>query len=331
MRAPEFWTKRDSTSRTISDALRPIGWIVGRITVFRATRPWRYRARARVICVGNLTVGGSGKTPIAMAIAELLTQRNIKPFFLTRGYGGKSRGPVEVSRKTHSAREVGDEPLLLSNVAPTVVARDRAAGAEYADRHGADVIVMDDGHQNSHLRKHISFVVVDAQTGFGNRRVLPAGPLREPIKDGLKRAHAVILVGGDESAKLTGYQGKVFRAKIVPQEIEGLREKPVIAFAGIGQPRKLLQSLRDLGAQVKTLKSFADHHIYSGKEIAELQKRAMEENALLVTTEKDYVRLPPRLRRGVRFLPIRAEFEDPEGLQLFFDRFTIPSREAETA
>jgi tetraacyldisaccharide 4'-kinase len=331
MRAPEFWTKKDSTSRTISDALRPVGWLVGKITAWRANRHWRYRARARVICVGNLTVGGTGKTPVAIAIGQLLKQRNIRPFFLTRGYGGRLRGPVEVDARRHSAKEVGDEPLLLANEGATVVARDRAAGAEFADRRGADVIVMDDGHQNSQIRKHISFVVVDAQAGFGNRRIIPAGPLREPIKDGLKRAHAVILVGGDENARITGFHGKVFRAKIVPQDIPELRERPVIAFAGIGQPRKLLQSLREMGAQVKTLKGFPDHHIYSGREIAELHKRAKDENALLVTTEKDYVRLPPRLRRGVSYLPVRAVFEEPEALQLFFDRFTIPTREVDVA
>ncbi|HVZ70092.1 MAG TPA: tetraacyldisaccharide 4'-kinase [Rhizomicrobium sp.] len=331
MRAPEFWTKKDGSSRAISDALRPIGWIVGKITVWRANRHWRYRARARVICVGNLTVGGTGKTPVAIAIAELLAQRNIQPFFLSRGYGGRLQGPVLVDVKTHSAREVGDEPLLLANTCPTVVSRSRAAGAEFADRNGADVIVMDDGHQNSELRKHISFVVVDAQAGFGNRRVLPAGPLREPIKDGLKRASAVILVGGDENAKITGYPGKVFRAKLVPQDIPGLRERPVIAFAGIGQPRKLLQSLRELGAQVKAMKAFPDHHIYTGKEISALQKKAMEAGALLLTTEKDYVRLPPNRRRGIAFLPVRAVFEEPEALQLFFDRFTIPSRQVDFA
>jgi tetraacyldisaccharide 4'-kinase len=331
MRAPDFWTKKDSVSRAISDALRPIGWIVGKITVSRANRHWRYRARARVICVGNLVVGGTGKTPIAIAIAELLKQRNIQPFFLTRGYGGRLRGPVEVDPKTHSAKDVGDEPLLLANAGPTIVARNRPVGAELADRSGADVIVMDDGHQNAHLRKHISFVVIDAQSGFGNRRVLPAGPLREPIKAGLKRAHAVILVGGDETTKITGYHGKVFRARIVPQDIPGLREKPVIAFAGIGQPRKLLRSLRELGAQVKALKGFSDHHVYSKQEIASLQKQAKEQDALLVTTEKDYVRLPPRLRRGISYLPVRAEFDDPNALQQFFDRFTIPSREVDVA
>lgn len=331
MRAPDFWTRKDNLSRAISDALLPVAWGVGKITVWRANRHWRYRARARVICVGNLTVGGSGKTPVSIALTELLKKRNITPFLLTRGYGGRLRGPVRVDSKTHSARDVGDEPLILANAAPTVVSRDRAAGAEFADRHGADVIVMDDGHQNSQLRKHISFVVIDAQSGFGNRRVIPAGPLREPIKDGLKRADAIILVGGDENTRITGFAGKVFRAKLVPQDISELRDRPVIAFAGIGQPRKLLQSLREVGAQVKTMKKFPDHHVYSGREITALQRKAMEAGAILVTTEKDYVRLPPKRRRGITYLPVRAVFEDPEALQRFFDRFTIPVREEKLA
>ena len=331
MRTPKFWTRKDGVSRAMSDALLPVGWIYGKITVLRAKQHWKYRARSRVICVGNLTVGGTGKTPVAIAIAELLAQRNIQPFFLSRGYGGKERGPLVVDVKTHTAKDVGDEPLLLANAGPTIMSRDRPAGAELADRNGAEVIVMDDGHQNPTLRKHISFVVVDAQTGFGNRRILPAGPLREPIKDGLKRAHAVILVGGDENAKITGFHGTVFRAKLVPQEIPHLREKPVIAFAGIGQPRKLLQSLRELGANVKSLKGFPDHHAYKPKEISALQVKAAEAGALLVTTEKDYVRLPQRRRRGIVALPVKAVFEDPEALQAYFDRFSIPSREADGA
>lgn len=331
MRTPKFWTGKDSVSRTLSDALQPFGWVYGKITAWRANRHWKYRSRSRVICVGNLTVGGTGKTPVAIAIAELLAQRNIQPFFLTRGYGGKERGPLQVDPKGHTAKDVGDEPLLLANARPTIVSRDRPAGAEMADRNGAEVIVMDDGHQNPTLRKHISFVVVDAQTGFGNRRILPAGPLREPVKEGLKRAHAVILVGGDENAKITGFHGTVFRARLVPQEIAHLREKPVIAFAGIGQPKKLLQSLRELGANVKALKSFPDHHIYAPKEIAALQQKAAEAGAMLVTTEKDYVRLPQRRRRGISALPVKAVFENPEALQAYFDRFSIPSREADVA
>lgn len=331
MRTPNFWTRKDNVSRAISDALQPVGWVYGKITSWRANQPWTYRARARVICVGNLTVGGTGKTPVAIAIADLVAQRGVQPFFLTRGYGGKLRGPVQVNPNSHTAKEVGDEPLLLANAQPTVVARDRAAGAEYADRHGAQVIVMDDGHQNPTLRKHVSLVVIDAQTGFGNRRILPAGPLREPIKDGLRRAAAVILVGGDENAKITGYHGRVFRVKLVPQDIPGLRERPVLAFAGIGQPKKLLYSLREMGAKVKSLKGFPDHHAYTPKEISALQVKAMEMGAMLVTTEKDYVRLPLRRRRNIVFLPVRAVFEDPEGFQEFLTRYSIPSKQAETA
>lgn len=331
MRAPKFWTARNGFSRALSDALRPVGWVYGKITVWRANRPWIYRARARVICVGNLTVGGSGKTPVAIAIAKLIAERNAHPFFLSRGYGGRMRGPVQVDPQAHTARDVGDEPLLLANAAPTVVSRDRPAGAEFADRHGADVIIMDDGHQNPRLRKQISFVVVDAQTGFGNRRVLPAGPLREPVRDGLRRAHAVILVGGDETTTLTGYRGLLFRVKLVVEDLPILHERPVMAFAGIGQPRKFLQSLRDLGVQVKSMKGFSDHHAYTAREISAMQVKAAETGATLVTTEKDYVRLPIRRRKGIVFLPMRAEFEDPEAFQTFLDRHSIPSRQPEVA
>lgn len=331
MRTPKFWTRTDGLSRAISDALKPAGWVYGKVTVWRARRPWIYRARARVICVGNLTVGGTGKTPVAIAVAALVAQRNVQPFFLTRGYGGRLRGPVRVDAQTHLARDVGDEPLLLAQAQPTVVSSDRPAGAEYADRHGADVIVMDDGHQNSSLRKHVSLVVVDAQTGFGNRRVLPAGPLREPIQAGLRRANAVILVGGDENTRLSGFRGAVFRAKLVPQDVPRLHEQPVIAFAGIGQPKKFLQSLRELGVKVKFLKAFPDHHVYTRKDISALHARAKAAGAALVTTEKDFVRLPRQLRRGIVPLPVHAVLDDPEGFQAFLDRFSIPSRQSALA
>ncbi len=325
MRTPKFWTRRTGTSRLIADVLTPLGWVYGRVTAWRAAQNWTYRARARVICVGNLTVGGNGKTPVAIAVADMVAKRGVQPFFLSRGYGGKQAGPVQVDQRVHTAKDIGDEPLLLAQYAPCVVARDKAFGAEFADRHGADVIVMDDGHQNPVLRKHLSVVVVDAQTGFGNRKIVPAGPLREPVLGGLRRAHAVILVG-EGSPRLYGFRGQIFRVRLQPHIDPDLKVTPLLAFAGIGHPRKFMQSLRDQGLDVKALKGFPDHHRYSSQQIARLHAKAKSIGARLVTTEKDYVRLPPKLRKGISFVPIRAAFDDPEGFEALLDRQAIPKR-----
>jgi tetraacyldisaccharide 4'-kinase len=330
MRAPKFWTSKAPLSRLTAQLLSPIGAIYGLSVKWRNTSEWRYRSRARVICVGNLSVGGTGKTPVAIEIAHLLQARGLQTFFLSRGYGGRTRGPMHVDPTVHKVRDVGDEPLVLARTAPTVVARNRMAGAEFADMAGADVLVMDDGHQNNSLRKHISFVVIDAQRPYGNGYIVPAGPLREPVRQGLRRATAVILMGKG-SPKLPGYRGPILRAQLVPQEIPGIKDKPVIAFAGIGQPKKLLHSLRSLGAQVKELRSFGDHHTYTAKEIAKLKARAQQEGAQLITTEKDFVRLTPKQRHGIRFLPVRAMFENPDAVIALMDRYAIPNRAQKSA
>jgi tetraacyldisaccharide 4'-kinase len=330
MRAPKFWTSKAPLSRLTAQLLSPIGALYGLSVKWRNTSEWRYRSRARVICVGNLSVGGTGKTPAAIEIAHLLQARGLQTFFLSRGYGGRTRGPMRVDPTVHKVRDVGDEPLVLARTAPTVVARNRMAGAEFADMAGADVLVMDDGHQNNSLRKHISFVVIDAQRPYGNGHIVPAGPLREPVRQGLRRATAVILMGNG-SPKLPGYRGPVLRAQLVPQEIPGIKDKPVIAFAGIGQPKKLLHSLQSLGAQVKELRGFGDHHTYTAKEIAKLKARAQQEGAQLITTEKDFVRLTPKQRHGIRFLPVRAVFENPDAVIALMDRYAIPNRVQKSA
>src|SRR5215831_14718272 len=214
MRPPDFWTRTDLFSQFAVNFLTPIGWLYGDSVQYRADHTLPYRSSAKVVCVGNLTAGGTGKTPIAIAIARLLLARGAKAVFLSRGYGGKVRGPAFVApddRATH----VGDEPLLLAAAAPVIVAADRAAGAKLAEEHGFDTIIMDDGHQNFTLAKDLSLIVVDAETGFGNRRILPAGPLREPIAQGLRRADAVILSGEGTAPELPGFAGPTLRARLV--------------------------------------------------------------------------------------------------------------------
>ena len=310
MRAPDFWQKRTLWARLLA----PLGALYGFSVALKARLANPFDPGIPVICVGNLTAGGSGKTPIALAIADMLRAVGHKPYFLTRGYGGSEHGPALASRG-HSADVVGDEALLLARAAPTIVARDRAAGARLAKEKGATVLVMDDGHQNFTLRKNLSLVVVDAQTGFGNGFQIPAGPLREPVAQGLARADAVVLVG-EGSPNLAGFPGPVLRAHLV---VDGsaFADRPVFAFAGIGRPEKFIASLEASGASVIGSCFFADHHPYSEDEILEL--KAIAGDAVLVTTEKDFVRLSIASREGIKILKIAARFDDAAVLERLLD------------
>jgi tetraacyldisaccharide 4'-kinase len=311
MRAPDFW----QTGGPLVTLLSPLGALYGASVAFKARHAKSFDARVPVICVGNLTAGGSGKTPIAIAVAHMLRARGEKPAFLTRGYGGNARGPVAASRG-HSAAQMGDEALLLARAAPTIVARDRAAGARLAVEKDATVLVMDDGHQNFTLHKTLSLVVVDAEVGFGNGRMIPAGPLREPVAQGLARADAVVLVG-DGAPDLRGFGGPVLRAHLV---VDGgaFAGKAVFAFAGIGRPEKFIASLEDSGAQVTGSCFFADHHPYTDDEIAQLKRIAGD--AMPVTTQKDFVRLGTAQREGIRVLKAAAVFDDDAAMTRLLDR-----------
>jgi tetraacyldisaccharide 4'-kinase len=319
MRTPEFWSERDYTARLASALLSPLGWAYGASVAWKRDHTVPFRPRAKTICVGNLTAGGSGKTPIASAIADALLQRGLRPMFLSRGYGGKLSGPVVADPALYCATDTGDEPLLLAATAPAIVAHDRRAGANLADTQHADVIVMDDGHQNFQLAKDLSFIVVDAETSFGNRKILPAGPLREPIAQGLARADAIVLVG-DGNPSLSGWSGPVLRANLVPTDAAKFKDVRVVAFAGIGRPEKFFESLRALGAKLVAVERFDDHHAYSAAEIARLKSRARGADARLITTEKDFVRLMPSERKDIDVLPVRARFDDTAALGRLLDR-----------
>jgi tetraacyldisaccharide 4'-kinase len=316
MRAPEFWRRDDVTARLLRASLGPFSWAYGASVAWKARHALPYRARAKVICVGNLTVGGTGKTPVAIAIAQALIARGRKPAFVSRGYGGKQRGPLAVNPYKDRATDVGDEPLLLALAAPTFVARDRAAAATLAEQN-ADVIVMDDGHQNFSLEKDLSLVVVDGEESFGNECVLPAGPLREPIAQGLARADAVIVLG-DGTPDLSKFNGPVLRARLRATAIPQVNGK-VVAFAGIGRPEKFFASLRAFGTEIVDARAYPDHNSYTASEIARLKARARDAGAALITTEKDYVRLTDAERMGIAFLPVHAAFDDPTALEHLLD------------
>jgi tetraacyldisaccharide 4'-kinase len=324
MRAPDFWRGGDRTARLASTLLSPIGALYGASVAWKRDHAQPYRAKAKVVCVGNLTVGGTGKTPIAIAVASLLLERGLKTVFLSRGYGGKERGPIFVNPAHDLAGQVGDEPLLLSGAAPVIVARNRAEGAQMADAARADAIIMDDGHQNFAVAKDLSIIVVDAEDGFGNGHVLPAGPLREPVPQGLARADAVVLIG-DGAPVLNGFAGPVLRAHLKPAQDESLRGKRVVAFAGIGRPEKFFETLKSLGADVAEAVPFGDHHEYTASELARLAARARGANATLITTEKDFVRLSPVDRANVAALPIKAQFEDTAALNRLLDTISQPA------
>lgn len=310
MHAPDFWQKRDWRA----GLLAPLGALYGLSVAVKARLARPFDAGIPVICVGNLTAGGSGKTPVAIAVAAALRARGRKPFFLTRGYGGSERGPVMASR-AHSAAQMGDEALLLARHAPTVVAHDRAAGARLAVEKGADAIVMDDGHQNFALRKTLSLVVVDGETGFGNGLMIPAGPLRETVAGGLKRADAVVLMG-DGAPDLQDFNGPVLRARL-EADSAAFDGQALFAFAGIGRPEKFIASLEQSGAILVGQCFFPDHHPYTEDEVLEL--RAVAGDVPLVTTEKDFVRLRIDQRADIKVLKVAARFADSAALARLLD------------
>jgi tetraacyldisaccharide 4'-kinase len=316
MRQPEFWWHHTFTARFTAAALAPLGLIYGANVAWKHRLRSPYRARIPVICVGNLTVGGTGKTPVAIVIARMLQERGVSSAFLLRGYGRKNSSTLIVDSQSHDALAVGDEALLLARVAPTIVARDRAIGARIAEAQGARIIIMDDGHQNFSLQKDLSLVVVDGESGFGNGKIVPAGPLREPVLQGLRRADAIVVMG-DGNPPLPGFARLLLRARLEgAQRLDGWR---VVGFAGIGRPEKYFATLRDAGAALVEAHGFTDHHNYSAAEITTLKSRATRLNAALITTEKDFVRLGPKEREGIEVLPVCAVFDDPAALARLLD------------
>jgi tetraacyldisaccharide 4'-kinase len=316
MRPPEFWARPDDVRGRLLSPLGTAYGLAGRIRR-RLVRP--LRLPVPVLCVGNLTVGGTGKTPLALALAERLIATGHRPHFLTRGYGGRSRGPQRVDAPRHDAADVGDEALLLAKVAPTWVARDRARGARAAVRAGAGLLVMDDGFQNPALVQDLPLIVIDGEVGFGNRRLLPAGPLRESVAAGLARASAVVLIGEDRTgvARLLPSALPVLLAELAyPPEADRFRAVRVVAFAGIGRPDKFFAGLAHVGAQVVAARAFADHHRYREVELQALASEAGRHGgARLVTTAKDHVRLPPAWRERVAVLPVELRWRDPAALE----------------
>ena len=317
MRAPAFWWGEPGSAAAL---LSPLAAFYGRIATRRLAQPGE-RIGIPVICVGNPTVGGAGKTPTAIAIARILIAAGERPMFLSRGYGGRLAGPVAVEA-AHSAVQVGDEPLLLARVAPAIVAADRVAGARLAKDKGASVIVMDDGFQNPSLHKDLSILVVDTR-GIGNGCLLPAGPLRAPIEPQLDRASALLMVGdgglaSDVAARARGVP--VFHGALEPDPdaVASLQTKKVLAFAGIGDPEKFFATLGAAGIDAPVRRGFPDHHRYSARQARALVRDAGRGGLELLTTEKDLARLKDdanatQLAARTRALPVTLRLAEAEG------------------
>ena len=307
MKAPRFWFQPLGMSAAL---LTPFGQcfrIGGKI---RSLGKTPYLAKAPVICIGNVVAGGSGKTPVALTLARLLLAKGAKPVFVTRGYGGQEKGPLRVDLEHHTANDVGDEPLLLARVAPCWIGRDRAATVREAEK-DATHILLDDGLQNPTIFKTASLLVIDGAVGIGNSQIIPAGPLRETLGDALQRVNAAVMIGEDATGLTPRLTKPVLRAHLEPRlPADFPRGKEFFAFAGIGRPEKFYASCRAIGLNIVSTYDFPDHYMFTQKDLSAFAEHARVRKLQLITTEKDWVRLPLNFRNQVAVFPVELVFED---------------------
>lgn len=332
MRPPGFWSNPPDRPGWQARLLAPAAAIWRWRTARRLSTARPERVGAPVLCIGNLTAGGTGKTPMVAALMERLSQRGVAAHVVSRGYGGRIEGPHLVDPLEDTAADVGDEPLMLAARGLVWVARDRVAGARAAVAAGARLILLDDGFQNPGLHKDAAFVMVDAGAGFGNGRIIPAGPLREPVASGLARADLSILIGSDEECRQVCrtwpflLSGPTVEAQLTPVPTGlPLAGEPVVAFAGIGRPAKFFATVRGMGAEILATHAFPDHHAYAPTIIRRLIAEARGHDALLVTTEKDAVRLPASLRAEVLTVQVTLAPAGWAPIDAVLDRLLAPT------
>lgn len=304
MKAPRFWSEPHSL---LASLLAPVGCGYQLAGNLRRHLTHPYRANVPVICIGNITAGGSGKTPTAIAIAKLLRDQGAKPVFVSRGYGGNARGPLRVDPALHDFSMGGDEALVLARHAPCWIGRNRAAAVQAAEAE-ATHIILDDGLQNPTVVADYNLLVVDGVAGFGNGRLIPAGPLRETLANALPRLHGCVIIGQDSQGIAAQVAVPVFAGDLIPTIPENLpRTARFLAFAGIGRPEKFYASCRAAGLDIVVTRDFPDHHAFTHTELRELSNTAQRQNLLLITTEKDWVRLPPEMQTQVAVLPVALQ------------------------
>jgi len=311
MRAPKFWARRS----VMGCMLSPLGWLYGLGGIMRQAFASPAKCGVPVICVGNLTAGGSGKTPTVLAMADYFQNQGKTVHILCYGYGGREQGPLQVDLHKHSFADVGDEAILLAEKAPTWIGRDRATSAQKAVAAGAEIIIMDDGFQYPYLHKDKHIMVIDGGFGFGNRHLIPAGPLREFKSRGLARADQFLIVGPDETGITQGLPAdKTLTATLAPQPMEELHGKKITAFAAIGRPEKFFDTLRNLGAYIGTTYAFPDHHAFNKEELTHILRQAEKDQVPVYTTSKDAVRLPAPVRNQVKVLPVELDIQEIKNL-----------------
>ncbi|HMA55366.1 MAG TPA: tetraacyldisaccharide 4'-kinase [Pseudolabrys sp.] len=306
--------------------MAPFGFLYGTIATRRLTMKGA-QAGLPVLCVGNFTLGGAGKTPTTIMLSRMLADAGERPYCLSRGYGGAAAGPKLVDAHADVATQVGDEALLLARAAPTVVARDRVAGAAFARAQGATMIVLDDGLQNPSLAKDFTLAVIDARRGVGNGCVFPAGPLRAPLAAQLAQTDALLVVGEGNAAdgvaaRLRAQSRPIFHARLAPEQgaVSALKGRNVLAFAGIGDPEKFFATAREAGIAVSQCRAFPDHHRFSAEDAGELIMDAEHSGLALLTTEKDRARMAGEplleaLATRVHTLPVTMVVEEADELR----------------
>ncbi|MFA6279163.1 MAG: tetraacyldisaccharide 4'-kinase [Bdellovibrionales bacterium] len=309
MKTPAFWYRQKGFCARM---LAPLGQLYRAATLIRRGIITPYAASVPILCIGNIVAGGAGKTPTALALATMLIKDGQKPVFVSRGYGGNEKGPLRVDLNKHTATEVGDEALLLASKAPCWIARERPTAIREAEKE-ATVIILDDGLQNPKVAAEMALLVIDGEAGLGNQCLIPAGPLRETMNDALPRIDAIVMIGEDCHGCAQNLGKPVLQASLKPALRPDFLAKPnVLAFAGIGRPSKFYESCRKAGLNVVLTQDFPDHYRFSEEDLARLTQRAQEKDLRLITTTKDFVRVPMAFRPHVAVLSVDLVFAEPD-------------------